>query len=53
MLVILYVKYSGVVMEWMGEDVILAGVSNGVLTYRAIVAYDRCEVCRVLCYCSL
>ncbi len=47
--VILNVKYGDRVEEWVGENVVMADVLNGVLPYRAIVTYNRYEVRRIMC----
>ncbi len=49
------VKYSDGVVEWVREDVVMAGVSDCVLSYRGVPAYGGGEMCNVLgdvCMCG-
>ena len=45
----MYVEYGYGVVEWMWENAVLVGVSNGVVSYRAVIGDDRSEVCWVSC----
>ena len=37
------------IVEWVWKDVVLAGVSDGVLPHRGVLVYGRGEVWSVLC----
>ncbi len=48
-------EYIDGLVEWVWEDVVLAGVSDCVLSYRGVPAYGGGEVCIVLgdvCMCG-
>ena len=42
------VEYSDGVVEWVWENMVLAGVSDGVLPHRGVLAYGGGEVASVL-----
>ncbi len=48
MCVVVDVEYSDGVVEWVWENVVLAGVSDGVLPHRGVLACGGGEVTSVL-----